>query len=111
MIHLSVIQSVKKMNGARARCSAAEAKFAGQLGLRPCSKRPRLLMPYLNEFDVILATNGLDQCVNGIARHAEHVSTTGVGDHVEKNIGDKGFKHQGSVLVREEICSCRLART
>ena len=75
-VALGVVQAVQQVDAARARGRQADAEAAGVLGVAARGERRRLLVPHLDEADLVLVrAQRLEDAVDAVAGKAEIVST------------------------------------
>ena len=68
MIQLGIIQACDQVGGARPAGRQTDAEFAGELGVGNGHEGRHLLMPNLNEFDLVGPLQGSDHAVDAVAR-------------------------------------------
>ncbi len=90
VIHLGVVEAVEQMNGARPGRRHAHAHLAGELRVRTGHERGELLVPRLDELDLVgVAGKGRQDAVDTVAGVPEHAAYSPVGHPLEQEIRDR----------------------
>ncbi len=91
---LGVVETVDQVQRTRIDRSRADTDAAVQLRLCIRGVGGILLVAEPIPMEAVVVTDALEQCVQGVAGHAEDVACAGVGEDVEQDLGDVlRFRH------------------
>src|SRR5665213_452524 len=89
VIEPRVVKPVQEMNRARTGGREAHAELAGELGVRAGHERRQLLMPRLDEFELVAgACETAHQANNAVSRIPEDAADAPFGHAFPEEIGD-----------------------